>query len=79
MLTDEHGRLSLALIHRPTYRVAQVDGTMQLIAPPGVTERRQSLWISHISLEQAQCDPQALTWIEDTHLLVTPEQPWEHM
>lgn len=77
VLTDEHGRQRLALIHRPTYQVAQVDGTVHLIAPPGVRERRQSLWMSHISLEQAQRDQEALTWIEDTHLLVTPEQPWE--
>src|ERR1051326_7853581 len=79
VVTDEQGHRSLALIHRPTYQVAQADGTMHLIVPPGVIERRQSLWMSHISLEQAQRDPQALTWIEDTHLLMTPEQPWENI
>jgi beta-1,2-mannobiose phosphorylase / 1,2-beta-oligomannan phosphorylase len=78
-VTDEQGHQSLALIHRPTYQVAQADGTVHTIVPPGVIERRQSLWMSHVSLEQAQHDPQALTWIEDTHLLMTPEQPWEHI
>ncbi len=77
VLTDERGKQSLALIHRPTYRVAQVDGTVHLVVPPGVSERRQSLWMSHLSLERAQHDPRELTWIEDTHLLTTPEQPWE--
>jgi predicted GH43/DUF377 family glycosyl hydrolase len=77
IVTDEHGHQSLALIHRPTYHVAQADGTVHIIVPPGALERRQSLWMSHVSLEQARRDPQALTWIEDTHLLVTPQQPWE--
>ncbi|HEY7122964.1 MAG TPA: hypothetical protein VH540_03335 [Ktedonobacterales bacterium] len=79
VLTDEHGHQSLALMHRPTYQVAQADGTVHLIVPPGVMERRQSLWMSHVSLEQAQRDPQALTLVEDTHLLATPEQPWENI
>ena len=77
ILTDEHGHQSLALIHRPTYQVAQADGTVHSIVPPGVMERRQSLWMSHVSLEEARHDPQALTLVEDTHLLATPEQPWE--
>lgn len=76
-LTDEHGHQSLVLIHRPTYQVAQADGTVHVIVPRGVMERRQSLWMSHLSLEQAQRDPDTLTCIEDTHLIVTPQQPWE--
>ncbi|HEY7350678.1 MAG TPA: hypothetical protein VH599_20380 [Ktedonobacterales bacterium] len=76
-LLDERGRQNLTLIHRPTYHVAQADGTVHVIVPPDVMERRQSLWMSHISLELAQRDVQALTWVQDTHLLVTPEQPWE--
>lgn len=77
VLTDEHGHQTLALIHRPTYHVTQADGTSAIIVPPGISERRQSLWISHVSLERAQHDPEALTWIEDTHVLAVPEQPWE--
>lgn len=42
VLVDEHGRQSLALIHRPTYQVAQADGMVHIIVPPGVMERRQS-------------------------------------
>jgi predicted GH43/DUF377 family glycosyl hydrolase len=77
VVKDEYGRDSLALIHRPTYLVAQADGMVHMIVPPGVSERRQSLWMSHISVERALADPEALTWIEDTHLLAVPEQPWE--
>ena len=79
VLTDEQGHQSLALIHRPTYRIAQADGTVHVVVPSGVRERRQSLWMSHVSLERAQQDPHALTWIEDVHLLATPEQPWESL
>jgi predicted GH43/DUF377 family glycosyl hydrolase len=76
---DVHGRPSLALIHRPTYRVAQADGTILQIVPPGISERRSCLWISYISLERARADPTALTQIEETHPLAGPEQPWEHL
>jgi predicted GH43/DUF377 family glycosyl hydrolase len=79
VVTDEHGRESFALIHRPTYLVAQADGTVHLVVPPGVTERRQSLWMSHLSVERVLADPQALTWVEDTHLLMQPAQPWESL
>jgi beta-1,2-mannobiose phosphorylase / 1,2-beta-oligomannan phosphorylase len=79
VLTDEHGRQTLALIHRPTYHIAQADGTVMTVVPPGIRERRQSLWMSHTSLERVQHDPQALTWIEDTHLLAVPEQDWEQV
>jgi predicted GH43/DUF377 family glycosyl hydrolase len=74
---DEQGQPRLTLIHRPTYRVAQADGTVNIIVPPGITDRRQSLWMSHVSLGLALRDPHFLTWIEDTHLLATPQQPWE--
>ena len=76
---DAHGRPSLALIHRPTYRVAQADGTILQIVPPGISERRPSLWLSYVSLERARADPAALTQIEETHLLAVPEHPWEYL
>ncbi len=79
VLIDEYGHESLALIHRPTYQVAQADGTVNIIVPSGIIERRQSLWMSHVSLEQSLHDPQALTWVEDTHLLATPQQSWENI
>lgn len=79
VLIDEHGHPKLALVHRPTYHITQADGTVMTVVPPGVSERRQSLWISHASLNSARHDPQALTWIEDTHLLAVPEQPWEQI
>ena len=78
-VVDEQGHQSLALIHRPTYQVAQADGTVTTMVPHGVRERRESLWISHLSLDLALRDPQALTWVKDTHLLATSEQPWEQL
>lgn len=77
VVTDEHGRPSLALIHRPTYHVVQADGAVAIIVPPGLGEHRQSFWLAHIPLEPALRDPQNLTQVEDTHLFVTPQQPWE--
>lgn len=76
-IPDEQGSPSLALIHRPTYHVAQADGTIVTIVPPGLGEHRQSLWLAHIPLEPALRDPSRLTWVTDTHLLATPQWPWE--
>ena len=76
---DAHGQPSLALIHRPTYRIAQADGTILPIVPPGISERRPSLWLSYVSLERVRADLTALTQIEETHLLAVPEQPWEYL
>jgi predicted GH43/DUF377 family glycosyl hydrolase len=77
VVPDEQGRPSLALIHRPTYHVAQADGTVVIVVPPGISEHRQSLWMAHILLEPVLKDPSYLTWVEDTHLFATPQRPWE--
>lgn len=74
---DAFGHPCLALIHRPTYRVAQADGSRMQMVPPGISEHRSSLWLAKLSLETARADPAALTQIEETHLLAVPEQPWE--
>lgn len=79
VVLDEEGQPTLALMHRPTYHVSQADGTVTIMVPPGVHERRQSLWIAHIPLEPALRDPARLTWITNTHLIATPEYPWESL
>jgi beta-1,2-mannobiose phosphorylase / 1,2-beta-oligomannan phosphorylase len=69
---DPHGRLALALIHRP----AHVQGG-RVVLPEGITESRASIWISYCALEQALADSAALLTWHDHTLLATPAQPWE--
>lgn len=69
---DPHGRLALALIHRP----AHTQGGMAVL-PAGVTEQRASIWISYCDAERAALDPSALLTWRDHHLLAVPERPWE--
>jgi predicted GH43/DUF377 family glycosyl hydrolase len=69
---DPHGRPALALIHRPTY----VQGG-QVVLPAGITESRDSIWISYSGLDQAQASTAALLTWHDHTLLATPAQPWE--
>jgi predicted GH43/DUF377 family glycosyl hydrolase len=71
---DPHGRLALAMIHRPS----NVQGGM-LVVPHGVTETRASMWISYCDIEQAQRDPAKLLMWRDHHLLATPQEPWEQL
>ena len=69
---DPHGRLALALIHRP----ANIQGG-QVVLPEGISELRASIWISYCTLEPALADPAALLTWRDHTLLATPAQPWE--
>jgi len=71
---DPHGRLALAMIHRPS----NVQGRMAVV-PRGVTEARASMWISYCDIEQAQRDSGKLLIWRDHHLLATPERPWEQL
>ncbi len=74
---DPHGRLALAMIHRPDYSVPWEDGGQTIVLPVDVTETRPSMWISYIQLDAARADVRALTHWHDHRLLAVPEQPWE--
>jgi predicted GH43/DUF377 family glycosyl hydrolase len=69
---DPHGRMALALIHRP----AHMQGGITVL-PAGVAEPRACIWISYCALDSALADPAALLTWRDHTLLAAPEQPWE--
>jgi predicted GH43/DUF377 family glycosyl hydrolase len=61
------GRPALALIHRPTFKAP----------PPGVRERRPSMWISYAPLDEVAARHKVV--FGQHHLLAAPQQGWEDL
>jgi predicted GH43/DUF377 family glycosyl hydrolase len=74
---DPHGRLALALIHRPDYNTAWWLEAGYNSPPATISERRPSMWLSYAPLEAVQRDRRQLQFWYDHHWLAGPEQPWE--
>jgi predicted GH43/DUF377 family glycosyl hydrolase len=73
---DPHGRLALAMIHRPDFNVYWWRNPPFPIAPRGIAELRPSIWVSYTPLEAVLASEQNLIQWRDHHLLAVPEQPW---
>ncbi len=71
---DPHGRLALAMIHRPS----NTQGGLT-VTPAGIAEARPSMWISYCPLDRAQAGPEGLLLWEAHQLLAAPAQPWESL
>ena len=74
---DADGRLSLAILHRPTYLVHRPDGTVGQDVPCDAPDDRESVWIAYISLEDARRDIRALAHVYNCELVATPRETWE--
>lgn len=76
---DPHGRLALAMIHRPDYNAVWWHPDGYHIQPAGVDETRPGMWISYTPLDAVQADLSALQYWRDHRLLAMPEQTWESL
>ncbi|HEX8918944.1 MAG TPA: glycosidase [Chloroflexota bacterium] len=77
VVVDPQGNPSLAIMHRPTYRMHHSDGTISLEVPCDVQDHRESIWIAYMSLHDAKNDIRSLTRVCDARLLATPVESWE--
>jgi predicted GH43/DUF377 family glycosyl hydrolase len=68
------GRPAFALLHRPFY---QLGPGLPTILPAGITDERESIWISYIPVSDAICDLRALTRPAQHRLLAAPMYDWE--
>jgi beta-1,2-mannobiose phosphorylase / 1,2-beta-oligomannan phosphorylase len=75
---DPEGRSALAFLHRPNYLVMNSHGVAEWLTPPGVTDRRPSIWISYVAVDRARADIQGLTQLDGHQLLAQPIGNWEH-
>jgi predicted GH43/DUF377 family glycosyl hydrolase/nucleotide-binding universal stress UspA family protein/CBS domain-containing protein len=75
---DPAGRAAFALLHRPIYLVSNPDGTTEWQLPPGVTDRRPSIWISYVPVDHVKQDIGELTRVSNHRLLAHPVGSWEY-
>ena len=74
---DPQGDPALALVHRPDYRVASVNGEPWLNTPDGLHELRPGCWISYVPLADARADLRALARPAQHEPLAFSQYPWE--
>ena len=78
-VTSPSGVPSFAVIHRPMWNLGDIKPGEQIMVPAGITDTRQSIWISFIPVDAVVDDIRAITlWGEHT-LLAQPEYPFEEL
>ncbi len=70
---------SIAMLHRPMWDLSFVRPDHDVRLPPSVAERRPSIWISYIPLDDVRRDPAVLTRPSGHRFLAGPEQDWESL
>ena len=77
VVPDPDGVPSLAMLHRPTTRIAFHHGGCDVTKPPCGEETKENIWISYVPLADAQADVSALTTIAKHETVMAPVQHWE--
>lgn len=76
-VTGPDGRPALALLHRPMWDLDWLRAGEGLRTPGGIEDERLSIWIGYVDLEAARRDVRALTFVEDSTMIVAPEADYE--
>jgi predicted GH43/DUF377 family glycosyl hydrolase len=71
------GRPAYAMLHRPMWDLSWVSPSAGRPLPAGVTDPRQSIWVSFAHADGALGDVRALTRLDQHRQVAQPEQPWE--
>ena len=71
------GRPSYALLHRPMWNLSPDSSAVSLPLPAGVSDPRQSIWVSFVAADSVMADIRALTRVDEHRQVAGPLQPWE--
>ncbi|HWW88418.1 MAG TPA: hypothetical protein VNZ26_32710 [Vicinamibacterales bacterium] len=71
------GRPAYAMLHRPMWNLNPNNPDVSLPLPAGVTDPRQSIWISFVPAGLVGRDLRALTRLARHRQVAQPQQPWE--
>jgi predicted GH43/DUF377 family glycosyl hydrolase len=71
------GQPAYAMLHRPTWDLGLILGGSDIYLPDGIEDPRPGIWISYISLDDAQRDLAALTRVRSHRLVALPQYPYE--
>ena len=72
-----NGRPAYAMLHRPMWNLSPDSSAVGLPLPAGVTDPRQSIWMSFVGADLVDRDLRALTRLDQHRQVAQPQQPWE--
>ncbi|MFB2599054.1 glycosidase [Herbiconiux sp. P17] len=78
-VTAPDGTLSFAVLHRPMWDLGETKPGEGVRLPAGVTDARQSIWISYVPVEAVARDLSELTRWTQHRFLAGPEFPFEEL
>jgi predicted GH43/DUF377 family glycosyl hydrolase len=71
------GRPAFAMLHRPMWDLNPNIPDVGLTLPAGVTDPRQSIWVSFADADSVLADIRALSRVSHHRQVAQPQQPWE--
>ncbi|NEE01023.1 glycoside hydrolase family 130 protein [Phytoactinopolyspora halotolerans] len=78
-VTAPDGVKSLAVLHRPMWDLGEIRDGQGVVVPAGVTDSRQSIWISYVPLTAVAADIRNLVHWRGHRFLAGPEYPFEQI
>jgi len=78
-VTAPDGVASFAVLHRPMWDLGETRPGEGIRVPAGVTDRRQSIWISYVPVSEVLADVSALTMWRGHRFLAGPEYAFEEL
>jgi beta-1,2-mannobiose phosphorylase / 1,2-beta-oligomannan phosphorylase len=71
------GKPAYAMLHRPMWDLSWISPNAGRPLPAGVTDPRQSIWVSFAPADAVMGDVHALTRLGQHRQVAQPQQPWE--
>jgi beta-1,2-mannobiose phosphorylase / 1,2-beta-oligomannan phosphorylase len=71
------GEPAYAMLHRPMWDLSWISPNAGRPLPAGVTDPRQSIWVSFVRADAVIADLHALTRLGQHRQVAQPQQPWE--
>ncbi len=76
-VTGPDGVRSFAVLHRPMWDLSETKADQGVVVPAGITDPRESIWISYVPVEAVAKDLSALTLWSGHRFLAGPVHPFE--
>jgi beta-1,2-mannobiose phosphorylase / 1,2-beta-oligomannan phosphorylase len=71
------GRAAYAMLHRPMWDLSWISPAAGRPLPVGVTDPRQSIWVSFTAADAVKGDLRTLTRLDQHRQVAQPQQAWE--
>ncbi len=78
-VTAPDGRTAYALLHRPTWDLAEISPLGYAAVPRGVTDPRSGIWVSFVDAASVVDDIRKLVSLDQHRSVATCQEPWEEL